>query len=78
MKEITALPSLAPTSLRRKWYSLQILPSFANSSFVFFPEGYLAIQKKLQADDPRCQDFSFVISPLHCIISDSKFRKFWG
>ncbi len=43
MKETTALPSLAPTSLRRKWYSLQILPSFASSTFVFFPEGYLGI-----------------------------------
>jgi hypothetical protein len=29
--------------LRRKWYSLQILPSFASSTFVFFPEGYLGI-----------------------------------
>jgi hypothetical protein len=36
MKGTTALPSLAPTSLRRKWYSLQILPSFATSSFVFY------------------------------------------
>jgi hypothetical protein len=29
--------------LRRKWYSLQIIPSFATSTFFFFPKGYLGI-----------------------------------